>query len=579
MVKNILSGGKNILYSKQVNIVSAAAVIMLAIAASRILGLIRNRVFVHFFPPDTLDAFLAAFQLPDLLLEVLVLGAMSSAFVPIFSSYLSKNKEKEAWELARVMLNVILLLFLVFSIVIFVFAEPIYSIVAQGFSPDQVSQTVFYSRILLLTQMFFAVSYLFTAVLESNQRFLAPAIAPLFYNLGIIVSTLVLAPYIGLLAPVLGAVLGSFLHLLTQLPLSLELGFRPGLSLDINNPSFRRVLKLASPRILELSFLQLKKFSDLFFASLISGGFTYFRFADSLAVLPIGLFGLSIAKASLPQLSRQAAHEDMKGFKLTLSSSLKEILFLVLPVSIFLGVLRIPAVRLVFGGQHFDWQDTVQTGYALSAFCVGVFAYAISLLLSRAFYALQDTFTPVKVSVLTIFINVGLASLFILGLKLPIWGLALAYAIAGIVQLIILFSILNRRVGGLSGYGISSSFAKISFSAASAGLTMFMLLKVFDRSAWDKKLSFLGQMGLGLPTTFDKFVLDTRYTTNLIFLTIVVTLIGLSIYLVLAYLLKIEELGILVRGIRKIFSKFPASHKDKKEEVVNVSPINGVDPS
>lgn len=576
MVKNFFQGGKNLLYSKQANILSAAAIVMLAVLASRALGLVRNRTFVHFFPPETLDSFLAAFQLPDLILEVLIIGAMSSAFVPVFSSYLSRDKEKEAWFLAGITLNIILLFFLVFSAVIFVFAHPIYSVVARGFSPEQVNETVLFARILLLAQMFFAASYLLTAVLESKQRFLAPAVAPLFYNLGIILSTIILAPKIGLLAPVLGAVFGAFLHFIVQVPLALELGFRPVSLLNFRDPGVRKIARLAAPRVIELSFFQFKKLADLFMASLAAGGLTYFRFAESLFALPVGLFGLSIAKASLPQLSRQASNENLAEFKQTFSASLREILFLVLPASVFLAVLRVPAVRLAFGGTHFDWQDTVQTGYALSAFLVGALFYALSLLASRAFYALQDTATPVRISILAIFINISLGLFFVLGMGLPIWGLSLSYAIAGIIQFFALFWLLGKRVGGFLGYGLGASFAKVGFASGASGITMFILLKILDRSVWDKKLSFLGQIGIGLPTTFDRFVLDTRYTLNLIFLTIVVALVGLTVYLLLAHLLKIEELGVLAKSTRRVWRRLPGLGKlAPREETFISSHTNG----
>lgn len=576
MVRNFFQGGKDLFYSKQANILSAATIVMLAILASRVLGLVRNRTFVHFFPPETLDSFLAAFQLPDLILEVLIIGAMSSAFVPVFSSYLSREKEKEAWFLAGITLNIILVFFLFFSALIFVFAHPIYTAVARGFTPEQVNETVLFARVLLVAQMFFAASYLLTAVLESNQRFLAPAVAPLFYNLGIIFSTIILAPKVGLLAPVFGAVFGAFLHFMVQVPLALELGFRPIFLLDFRDPGVKKIAKLAVPRVLELSFFQLKKLADLFMASLVAGGLTYFRFAESLFALPVGLFGLSIAKASFPQLSRQAVKEDLGEFKQTFSASLREILFLVLPVSVFLAVLRVPAVRLALGGTHFDWQDTVQTGYALSAFLVGALAYALSLLVSRAFYALQDTATPVRISILTTFINILLGLFFILGLRLPIWGLSLSYALAGVIQFLLLFWLLGKKTGGFLGYGIGASFAKVGFSSGVAGIIMFILLKILDRSVWDKKLSFLGKIGMGLPTTFDRFVLDTRYTLNLIFLTTLVALVGLAVYLLLAYLFKVEELGILAKSTRRVLRKLPGLGKlAPREETLVSSHTNG----
>lgn len=551
MVKNFFEGGKNLLYSRQASILSAATIIMVMVALSRVLGLIRNRTFVHFFPPDQLDSFLAAFQIPDLIFEVLILGVMSSAFIPVFSGLLGRGKDENAWRLAGVTMNIMLLVFLVFAVLVFIFAHPIYSLVAQGFSPEKIEQTVSFARILLLAQMFFAASYVVTATLESNQRFLIPAAAPLFYNLGIIGATVFLAPGLGLYAPVLGAVVGSSLHLSIQLPLAFRLGFKPVFGLNFNDGGVVKMARLAAPKVLELSFLQIKRLADLFFASLVAGGLTYFKFGDSLASLPVGLFGISIAKASLPQLARQQGAGDMQGFKNTFASSFKEILFLVLPAGVFLAVLRIPLVRLAFGGRQFDWEDTVQTGYVLSAFAVGVFAYALILLLNRAFYALEDTATPVKISIASIFVNVGLALFLIIGLKLPIWALALSYAVAAIVQIILLLAFLKRKIGGFDGRLISS-FAKVLFASSVAGAVMFFLLKVLDRSAWDKKLSFLGSLGLGLPTTFESFILDTRYTVNLIYVTLVVALVGFLVYIFIAWILKIEELRILLRSFGRI---------------------------
>ncbi|HBL51855.1 MAG: murein biosynthesis integral membrane protein MurJ [Candidatus Blackburnbacteria bacterium RIFCSPHIGHO2_02_FULL_39_13] len=581
MVKALFENGRKLLYSKQANILSAAVIIMIMVAASRVLGLIRYRTFVHFFPPEQLDTFLAAFQLPDMIFEILILGAMSSAFIPVFTKYLAKGEDKEAWNVAGMTLNAMFLFFLIFSAVIFVFAHPIYSIIAKGFTPEQITQTVSFTRILLIAQMFFIASYHLTAVLESNQRFLISSFAPLFYNLGIIVSTYFLAPTLGLFAPVLGVVIGSAMHLLIQLPLALSLGFKPIFSLNFANPGVRSIMKLALPRIVELSFLQIKRFTDLFIASLVVGGLTYFKFGDSLAALPVGLFGLSIAKASFPQLSRLASTKDMEGFKVMFASSFREILFLVLPISVFLTVLRVPIVRLAFGADQFDWLDTVQTGYVLSAFTIGAVSYALSLLISRAFYALQDTTTPVKVSILNILLNSGFGALFILVFKLPIWGLALSYSVAGTVQLIILFVLLGKKVGGLGKLGIGGTLSKVFVAASSSGASMFILLKILDRSVWDKKLSFLGQIGLGLPTTFDKFVLDTRYTLNLILITAFVAFVGAAIYLLISYLLKVEELNLIIKAFKKLslsrFMQGPKAEPELKEaEIVATQPTNGV---
>ncbi|MBI2590909.1 MAG: murein biosynthesis integral membrane protein MurJ [Candidatus Blackburnbacteria bacterium] len=564
MVETLLLRGKNILassglkksagilYGRQANILSAATVIMIMIAASRLLGLARNRVFVHYFPPQELDTYLAAFQFPDLIFEIFVLGAMSSAFIPIFTRSMAQKKAKEAWYLAGLVLNVMIFLFLVMSLAIFVFAAPMYGLVAQGFTKDQIAQTVLFTRALLVAQMFFAASYVITAVLESNQRFLAPAVAPLFYNLGIILMTVFFAPELGLYAPVWGAVIGSFLHLAIQVPLALRLGFRPVWSLNFKDPRLKQIGKLALPRIVELSVFQAKRLVDLFLASLVVGGLTYFKFGDSMAVLPTSLFGLSIAKASLPSFALSASKKGLEDFKATFSSSFRQIIFFVLPASVFLAVLRLPIVRLAFGGTHFEWEDTLQTGYVLSAFAIGIFAYSLSLLISRGFYALHDTLTPVKVSFVAIGINVILELVLVLVFKTNIWGLALAYSVAGIVQFAILFFALSKRIGGFGQLDIGHAFAKVLAASSLSGALMFFLLKVLDRSAWDKKLSFLGQLGLALPAPFERIVLDTHYTSNLIVLTFVVFMVGLVTYLATTWFLGIRELDIVLKALRRV---------------------------
>lgn len=577
MVKRFLEGGKSLIYSKQTNILSAAAIIMFMIGLSRVLGLVRNRALAEFFYTSQLDNFWAAFQVSDTLFEILILGGMSSAFVPVFSSYLSKGKDKEGWRVAALILNLLFLGSVVLGSLIYILAEPIYSL--TNYSAEQVQVIASYTRILIFAQLFFVASFLMTAILESHQRFLVSAAAPLFYNFGIIGSTYLFAPSIGLMAPILGALVGSILHFGVQLPVALKLGFRPVVSFDFADPGVRKIVKLAIPRVVELTFFQIKKYTDLFLASFIIGGLTYFKFGDALAALPVGLFGLSIAKASLPKLSYEANEENLDNFKKTFTEAFKQILFLVLPVGVFISVLRLPLVRLAYGADKFLWEDTNQTGYAVSAFAIGMFAYALSLLVSRAFYALHDTLTPVKVSIAAIFINVILGFVLIFGVQKQIWVLSLAYSIAGFMQLSILLYLLSRKTGGLRGFGVEQTFTKLIIASGVSGGLMFFLLKILDRSAWDKKLSFLQHIGLALPETFDKFLLDTKYTTNLIVLTLVVAVIGTLVFLALAYLLKIQELRVLV----KLAEKMPLAGGVVRKfvpvrETVSPTPQNGINP-
>ncbi len=579
-MRKFFKQGRRLFASKQTTIISAAAIIMVMVVASRILGLVRNRVYVHYFQPGELDIYLAAFSLPDTIFEIMTMGVMASAFIPVFTKYLNKKNKMEAWYVSAITLNILLLFFAIFSIIIFIFAKPIYSIVTPGFSPEQLDQVVTFARFFLISQMFFTGSYLLSAILETHQRFIISSIAPLFYNLGIILSTFLLADKIGLYAPVVGVVVGAALHFFIQLPFAIRLGFRPVFSLDFRDKGVQEIGRLVAPRLIELTFQHFKRFVDLYLVNFFIGGITYFRFGDTLAALPAGLFALSIAKASLPQLSQQAVQGKMLEFKTTFSNSFKEILFFVIPISIFIAVLRLPLVRLAYGDAQFDWQSTLQTGYMVSAFSLGIFAYSLILLVNRAFYALQDTKTPVTVSIITIILSSLLGFSALAVFKLPLWGLPLTYSIAAIIQIIILMYLLARKVGGFANQNLAKTFGKIVLSGGTSGIIMFILLKLLDRSAMDKNLWFLGILGLRLPTTFDKFLLDTNYTVNVIILTFGVGFTGLLLYLMFCYILGVQELKIVARATKLVVDarfRLPmfTRNANKPEEPLNTPPNNG----
>jgi putative peptidoglycan lipid II flippase len=219
------------------------------------------------------------------------------------------------------------------------------------------------------------VSYVLTGVLESLRRFLVPALAPLFYNLGIILGTIFLTPRYGLTAPAIGVVIGACAHFLIQLPLAKKLGFRFSFNLKLTS-EVKKIGRLAAPRVLETAALQVAKVAELFFSSLIStASYTYYTFGNSLQLLPVGLFGTSIAKAALPTLSRQA--DSPKEFRRTLMSALYDMAFFILPIATILIVLRVPLVRLVYGTDIFSWEATLQTGLCCQCFCIWGFVSGI----------------------------------------------------------------------------------------------------------------------------------------------------------------------------------------------------------
>lgn len=552
MVNNVINKSKKILSSPQSSILSAATVIMIMIVASRVLGLIRQRVLAHFFLPSELSLFFAAFRLPDTIFEVLVFGTFSAAFIPVFSKLVDKKRD-EAWELAGTISTIGLALFILIAIVLSLFADNVYGLLAAGYSSGEREIIVQLTKILFAAQGFFVLSYVLTGVLESLRRFLVPALAPLFYNLGIIFGAVFLSSRYGLLGPTIGVFIGAMLHFLIQLPLAVKLGYRVKLSFSITG-HVKKIGKLASPRVLELVFVQVVKSVELYLSSFIStASYAYYYFGNSIQLLPVGLFGTSIAKAALPTLSKQS--EDLAKFRKSLWGSLYQIVFLVSPLATILIVLRIPIVRLVFGTEIFDWESTVQTGKVVSAFAFGVVFQASIALLARAFYALHDTKTPVIVSITSLVLIVFLNFFFIQKLDLPVWGLAASFSFGSALQAIVLYFLLAKKTKVKSTLGLSYPFLKHLIASVVSGSVMFVLLKFFDRSVWVKRLSFFGKFEASKMIDFEKFVLDTRFTINVLFLTIAVSLIGGIVYLAVSLLLRSQEVWVFFNLLKRTFLK------------------------
>ena len=563
MVNKLLSKGKKILFDPQESVLSAATIIMFMVVASRVLGLVRQRVLAHFFIPDELSLFFAAFRLPDLVFEVLVFGTFASAFIPVFTRSLKEGKSK-AWETAGIVVNIGLIVFVFFSFILSSHAGFIYGILAPGYSGESREIIVGLARILFAAQGFFVISYVLTGVLESSRRFLVPAFAPLFYNIGIILGTVLLAPQYGLTAPAIGVVIGAFAHFLIQLPLAMRLGFRFSTSLKLT-PDVRRIGKLAAPRILETFFLQISKTAELFFSSfLATASYTYYTFGNTLQLVPVGLFGTSIAKAALPTLSRQA--DFPKLFRRTLFSALYDMSFFIMPIATVLIVLRVPLVRLVYGTDIFSWEATVQTGYVLSGFAFGIVFQSASALLARSFYALHDTKTPVLVSIFSILLIITMDFVFIRILKFDVWGLSVAYSLGSIVQGSLLFYLINKKIGNGSFLKKLKPLYKSAIAALGSGLLMYLVLKIFDRSVWIKRLSFLSSLEAADYIPFEKFVLDTRYTANLLILTIIVSLLGGITYIILSILLGSEQVWNFFRLIKRVIFKRKITPLPAKEQ-------------
>jgi putative peptidoglycan lipid II flippase len=563
MVNKIIAKGKKLFTGPQATILSAATIIMFMIIASRFLGLVRQRTLAHFFTPNDISLFFAAFRLPDTVFEVLVFGTFSSAFIPVFTKAIGKDKDS-AWQLASTISNIGLLVFITLALVVGFSAKGLYGIIAPGYSQAERDQIVQLTKVLFAAQGFFVLSYVLTGVLESLRRFLVPALAPLFYNLGIILGIIFLSDKFGLMAPAIGVLIGALSHFLIQLPLAVKLGYRVTASFAIDK-NVKKIGRLAAPRILELSFNQIVKGVELYLASFIStAAYAYYYLGNSIQLIPVGIFGTSVAKAALPTLASQS--ENVDKFRKSLWNSLYQIVFLVLPIATILIVLRIPIVRLIYGTEIFDWESTVQTGLVVSAFAVGVVFQASIALLARAFYALHDTKTPVAVSVTAMVIVIFLNFSLVRGLGLPVWGLAAAFSLGSAFQATALFFLIQRRLDEKSRLGLVLPIVKSATASLGSGIIMFLLLKIFDRSVWVKRLSLLGKIELTRNIAFERFVLDTRYTVNLLFLTIAVSAIGIGIYLGLSILLKSKEVWTFFNLLKRIFIRRKVAPIPEKEQ-------------
>lgn len=542
---------RSLIFNPQSSVLSAATLIMVMIVMSRILGLVRQRVLAHFFEPSELSLFFAAFRLPDTIFEVLVFGTFASAFIPVFSKALKDQGDSssgKAWQIAGLVANWGGFIFIVLAIIVVLLADPIYRLVTPGFGPSEQQTVVSIARILFAAQGFFVISYVLTAVLESSKRFLVPALAPLFYNLGIIILTALFASSWGLMAPTIGVVIGAIAHFSIQIPFARKLGFKFVWGLKIT-PEVRKIARLALPRIVEVAFLQIAKFVELTLASIISiPAYTYFTFGNTIQLIPVSLFGTAIAKAALPTLSRQS--DNIEEFKKTLYQTLNQVIFLMTPMVGFLMVARVPVVRLIFGTDIFTWDATVQTSLVVSAFAVGIFSQSINSILARSFYALSDTKTPVFVSAGTIAVNILVNYFLVLVYKLPVWSLAAAFSLSSIIQSIILFVLISKRIHNGVNRLLYLPIAKCVTAGTISASIMYFILKFFDKSAWIKQISFVSNLEL----PFERFVLDTRYAGNLLILTIFVGLIGLVVYIVILNFLKSKELETFWRLFRRTFT-------------------------
>ncbi len=545
------------LESKQNSILSAALIITVANIASSISGLIRERLLISSYfgteaSQQAYEALQVAFQVPDMLFQLIILGALSAAFIPVFTRY-RRQSEQEAFDISNSVMNLLLLFFCTVSAIIFVFAHSITDLRTGGeFSLTQVSIATNLTRLMLVAQLFFAVSNFFTGMLQSYQRFVVPAIAPIFYNLGIVLGVYFLGGYLGIYAAGVGVIIGAFIHTVIQLPFVVRLGYRYRLKVNIKHPGVKSIFSMIPPRVMTLGISEVQNLALGFFATTIGNlSFVVMRLALKLMAIPIRLFGVPISQASLPFLSEESSLKKRSKFKSLVTQSINQIAFLSMPASALLLILRVPIVRLVFGAHNFPWKTTLMTSRVLAVIALSIGLQSISQLMVRAYYALRDTITPLYIIAGSTLVYLCMSWVLVFQLQSTVVGIAWALALAALVEFCSFALFLEKKVKGII---FNKDF-------------LFSQLKILC-------CSFLMAVFLYLPfKIFDELIFDTTRTMELISLTVITGTIGVLVYYYFSLLFEVEELEYFSR----IFSSFGKWRKPllKSEEVLIDSGADG----
>lgn len=442
---------------------------------SRALGLVREIAISYQFGTSAqLDAYIAAFRVPDLLFNLVAGGALASAFIPPFSKLLTDGDLRGGWRLASQVINLVFVITAALCFLAALFAEPIVRVsVGVGFTPAQQALTASLMRLMLLTPAVFAVSGIVMGILNAQNEFALPAAAPAVYNLSIIAGALVLAPRIGIYGLAIGVVAGAFLHLAIQVPWLVRRRMQYTARLGIDDPGVREVVRLVIPRTIGIAAVQLNFLVNTILAStLVAGSLAALNYAFLLILLPIGVIAQSIATVLFPLFSRLFAVHDLDGLRRAFSTGFRVTLFLTVPATVGLILLARPIIEILLQRGAFTAESTDMTQAALVLFAVGLFAHAGLETITRAFYAMHDTGTPVKISIASVVLNIVLSLLLIGPLKQG--GLALANSIATILEMFVLLYLLRPRLQGIDGHTLARSAVKMAVGAAVMAATILL---------------------------------------------------------------------------------------------------------
>jgi len=511
-------------------ITKAATTIGIGTFLSRILGFLRDMVIANFFGAGmAADAFFVAFRIPNLWRRFVGEGSLTISFIPVYTEYLTKRPKEDVQEVTHVAFTIAGVLLLILTILGILFSPILIRIIAPGFTriPEKFQLTVTLNQIIFPYLFFMGLFALSMGILNSLRHFFAPAFAPIFLNISIILSVFLF--YHAFEKPVMtlaiGVLAGGVIQLLFQIPFLLKRGVSFRFNFNFQNPAIKRIGLLMIPGLIGTAVYQINVFVDTIFASFLPGGsVSYLFFADRLMEFPLGIFAIAIGMASLPSLSGLASQGKMEELKETLSFTFRLVSFISIPAMIGLIALKTPIINLLFQRGKFDYNATVMTVKALLFYSVGLWAIAGARTVVPAFYSLQDTKTPLRIALICLGANVVFNALLIYPLKHA--GLALATSISSTLNLILLYRKLSPRLGGIEIRKNFRSLLRILFCSLPMGFVAYFICSFGKWSVTGNEVEKVLLLGTGI-------------------------IVGLGVYLICSYWAKNEEMLFLLKMLRK----------------------------
>ena len=472
--------------TEQAKVARAASVVGLATMLSRVFGFLRDVVVAAFFGTSAAaDAFFVAFRIPNLLRRLLGEGSLTVAFVPVFTQYLTQKSKTEAAELANVVFTMLSIILVFVSLTGIIFSPWIVTAMAPGFTdtPEQFALAVYLNRIMFPYIFFISLVALCMGILNSLRHFAAPALSPVTLNISMIAAIFLLHPYFTepIFALAIGVMLGGVIQLAMQWPFLIKMGIRLKPNFNFRHPGLRQIGLLLIPTLIGSGIYQINILVGTILASLLpKGSVSYLYYADRIVELPLGVFAIAVGTAVLPSLSEQVSRGYFEELKKTISFSLRLILFVSIPATIALIILREPIISVLFQRGSFQASSTVATAQALLFYAIGLWAFSVIRVIDAAFFALQDRKSPLKAGFIALIVNVGMGVILMGPLKHG--GLALATSIATSVNVLILSVILWRKIGSFLDEEFYDSLKKVFVASLVMAASIYAIRFVID---WD----------------------------------------------------------------------------------------------